>query len=140
MSKILIIGQAPPSIKQRVPYDTTMLYEIFSWVGISKEDAQDIFEFDAVYDKFPGFNSKGGHLPPNEEQMEEYWDSTLFNKVAMSNKVIILGNVARDFIQSNTICLDSKFLFLLHPSRLNYNRILERKSYIIEKLSNFIKN
>lgn len=40
MKKILIIGQAPPLQKQDVPYDTTMLYEWLSEIGISKEKAQ----------------------------------------------------------------------------------------------------
>ena len=40
-NKILIIGQAPPAVKQTVPYDTTMLYEMFAWVDISKEQAKE---------------------------------------------------------------------------------------------------
>lgn len=54
-NKILIIGQAPPAVNQRVPYDTTLLYDIFEWVGIDKEQAQNMFDFDAVYNKFSWF-------------------------------------------------------------------------------------
>ena len=34
--KILIIGQAPAAVKQEVPYDTTYLYTMLEWIGISK--------------------------------------------------------------------------------------------------------
>lgn len=51
-TKIIIIGQAPPAVKQIVPYDTTLLYDMFSWVNISKEQAQELFEFEAMVDFF----------------------------------------------------------------------------------------
>ena len=77
----LIIGQALPAVKQEYPYDTTMLYDWLNEVGISKEEAQNIFEFDAVYDKFPVFDSKGGHLKPTKDQMEEYYERSLRDKI-----------------------------------------------------------
>lgn len=141
MNKILIIGQAPPAVSQRIPYDTTMLYEILEWVGITKEKAQDMFEFSAVYNKFPGRDPlTGGHLKPTQEQMDLYWDEVLETKVQCSNKIILLGNVARDFINSKpkTWSCNTDFLELLHPSRLNYNRIMENKESITNKLKQFI--
>jgi len=51
--KTLIIGQAPANQKQTYPYDTTQLYDWLNEIGISKEEAQNLFTFDAVYDKFP---------------------------------------------------------------------------------------
>lgn len=137
MSKILVIGQAPPAVNQRVPYDTTMLYEILSWVDITKEEAQNIFEFDAVYNKFPGFNSKGGHLPPSQYQMFSYWVDSLHDKITKYEKIIVLGNVAKDFIK-NKLPQDKNVLFLVHPSKRNYTRIMENKDKITSQLKDFI--
>jgi uracil-DNA glycosylase len=142
MNKILIIGQAPPAINQRVPYDTTMLYEILSWIDITQDSAQNIFEFDAVYNKFPGRDPlTGGHLKPKQEQMDLYWDEVLENKVQLADKVILLGNVAKDFIISKpkTWSSNKQFLELIHPSRLNYNRIIFNKENITNKLKEFLK-
>ena len=97
--KILIIGQAPPAVKQATPYDTTMLYEILEWVGISKDSAQDLFDFDAVYNEFPGWEN-GKHRVPTKLEMEYHWDKVLETKVQLANKVILLGNVAKNFINS----------------------------------------
>lgn len=140
-TKILIIGQAPPAVNQRVPYDTTMLYEILSWVNITKEDAQNIFEFDAVYNKFPGKDPLGGHLKPSQEQMDLYWNESLESKVQLADRVILLGNVAKDFINSKpkTWSSNKQFLELIHPSRLNYNRIIFNKENITNKLKEFLK-
>lgn len=142
MNKILIIGQAPPSVNQRVPYDTTMLYEILDWVGISKDSAQDLFEFDAVYNKFPGYGPNKEHLKPTQEQMDFYWEKELEEKVQLADKVILLGNVARDFLNSKpkTWPCNTEFLELIHPSRLNYNRIIQNKENITQKLKEFIYN
>jgi uracil-DNA glycosylase len=141
MSKILIIGQAPPAVKQIVPYDTTMLYEILEWVDITKEEAQNIFEFDAVYNEFPGRDKlTGSHLQPTQQQMDLYWDKVLETKVQLANKVILLGNVARNFINSKpkTWSCNTEFLELIHPSRLNYNRIIQNKEIITKQLKEFL--
>jgi uracil-DNA glycosylase len=141
MSKILIIGQAPPAVKQSVPYDTTMLYEILEWVDITKEEAQNIFEFDAVYNEFPGRDKlTGSHLKPTQQQMDLYWENILETKVQIANKVILLGNVARNFINSKpkTWSCNTEFLELIHPSRLNYNRIIQNKETITKQLKDFL--
>lgn len=132
MDKILIIGQAPPAVKQGVPYDTTMLYEWFSELGISKEEAQNIFDFDAVYDKFPGFSNNGGHLKPNESQMEDYWQRELKQKTDNCKSIIVLGACARDFLKTKNI--DKQISFTIHPSRRNYSLYIKNKSDIIRTI------
>jgi len=134
-TKILIIGQAPPAVKQEIPYDTTLLYDMFSWVGISKEQAQDIFDFDAVYNKFTGHNPNGGHNKPTMEQMNKYWEESLRDKVFMATTVIVLGNVARDFIRSKT---GRNVIEIIHPSKRNYSKIMATKEDIIKKLNRII--
>jgi hypothetical protein len=137
--KILLIGQAPPAAKQRVPYDTTLLYEILSWVGISKEKAQEMFEFEAVSDKFPGFLEKG-HKTPSQEDMDKHWSSTLESKVQAADKVWLLGNVARDYFYSKpkTWSCNLEILETLHPSKLNYSRIHAQKEQLITKIESFL--
>lgn len=138
-TKILIIGQAPPAIKQKLPYDTTLLYEMLSWVGITKEKAQEMFEFEAVSDKFPGFLEKG-HKLPSQEDMENHWSRTLESKVQATDKIWLLGNVARDFFHSKTKTwsCNLEILETLHPSKLNYSRIYAQKEKITKLLKDFI--
>ena len=134
-SKVLIIGQAPPAVKQSVPYDTTLLYEMLEWVDITKEDAQNLFEFDAIYGEFPGFDENGGHKKPTQQQIEEYWVTTLSTKVTNAQSVLVLGNVAKDFIKSiEEVYPYKKFVYLIHPSKRNYSRIMESRSYITNQL------
>jgi len=139
MKKILIIGQAPPLKEQKIPYDSTLLYTILEWVGISKEQAQDTFEFEAVSNEFPGLNKNNGHKLPSVGDMCIHWHTTLHKKFAEADKVLILGEVARKFIfarmrprttlTQRTYCMD-------HPSRRNYSRIMASKESIITQSGN----
>ncbi len=139
MSKVLVIGQAPPAVTQTVPYDTTMFYDMLSWVGISKQQAQDIFEFEAVCNTFPGFDNNG-HKKPSKEQMDKHWDDTLQVKVIMAKKIILLGNVAAEYFDLKTFDWNYNLapLKLIHPSKRNYSKIIESKKSITEKLKNFL--
>lgn len=141
MNKILIIGQAPPAVKQSVPYDTTLLYEMLSWVGITKEESQSIFEFEAVSNIFPG-HSISGHNKPSVEQMGEHWEATLKNKVELAEKVWLLGNVARDYFYSKpkTWSCNLEILETVHPSKRNHSRIFLNKDKITAQLKNFIQS
>ena len=136
MDKILIIGQAPPAQKQLLPYDTTMLYDWFEQLGISKNDALDMFLFDAVYDKFPGYNSNGGHLKPNEQQMEDYWKRGLKQKVGKCKAILVLGACARDFLKTKEI--NKPIAYIIHPSKRNYSLYLKNKDSILKSISNLI--
>jgi uracil-DNA glycosylase len=136
MNKILIIGQAPAKQEQQVPYDTTLLYTMLEWVGISKDKAQDIFEFEAVSNVFPGSNEIG-HLKPSKEAMDRHWNETLEMKVQCADKVWLLGNVAKEYFYSKpkTYSCNLEILETCHPSKRNYSRIMSDK----EKLSSAIK-
>ena len=134
---ILIIGQALPAVKQEYPYDTTMLYDWLNEVGISKEEAQNIFEFDAVYDKFPGFDSKGGHLKPTKDQMEEYYEKKLKNKIENCKSILVLGNCAKEFLLTKEI--DKPIEFTIHPSKRNSHLYNKNKENVISKIKNIIK-
>jgi uracil-DNA glycosylase len=138
-SKILIIGQAPPAIKQPYPYSTTMLYDWFKEVGINKEEAQELFIFEAVYNKFPGYNENGGHKLPSQEQMDDYWP-VLECMIGEASKIIVLGNTAKDYLNSKNSfqILNPKVLYLMHPSKMNYNRYIKNKDKLISDLRKFI--
>jgi len=136
MDKILIIGQAPPANKQLMPYDSTMLYEWLERVGVSKNDALDIFHFDAVYDKFPGYNSNGGHLKPTEKQMDDYWERELRQRVNDCKSILVLGACARDYLKTKNI--DKPITFTIHPSKRNYSLYLKNKESILNEIKTLI--
>lgn len=137
-TKILIIGQAPPAITQSYPYDTTMLYDWFNELGINKEQAQNLFDFDAVYDKFPGFDKNGGHKKPTYEQFLDYWERSLKEKSENCKSIIVLGNVAKDCISSMKI--DKPMIFLIHPSKRNYSLYTKNKENILKQLKSVLLN
>lgn len=142
--RILIIGQAPPNQPQDVPYSTTMLYEWFKECGISKEQAQEMFTFEAVYNKFPGYKNiggvegYGGHAVPTRKQMDEYWP-TLEAIIEEHDKIIVLGSVARNYLDNKTVFIfTEKVLWLMHPSTFNRNRYTVNKVNLINQLKSFI--
>ena len=138
--KILVIGQAPPAVKQELPYDSTMLYEMLSWVGVTKEKAQELFEFEAVFNEFPGYG-ESGHLKPSVDQMNQHWNETLETKVQIANKVLLLGNVARDYFYSKpkTWSCGLEIFELIHPSKRNFARIMNSKEHIVKTLNHLLQ-
>lgn len=140
-NKILIIGQALPAIPQQYPYDSTLLYQ---WLNdacnISLEEAQGIFDFDAVFGSFTGFDANGCHLKPTKEQMDEHWDKTLQTKVELADKVWVLGNVAKDYIatKDKTWSCNTQWLYTIHPSKRNWNLYEKNKTRILNSINEFL--
>ena len=135
-NKILIIEQAPPAVKQSLPYDTTMLYDWLEELGINKYKAQDMFDFDAVYDKFPGFSDNGGHLKPSKEQMYDYWERGLKQKVDNAKSILVLGSVAKDFLKDRNI--NKPTAFVIHPSKRNTWLYNKNKDNILNKIKSLL--
>lgn len=141
MKKILIIGQAPPAVKQVVPYDTTMLYEILDWVNISKEAAQHLFELEACTDTFPGFDEHKNHLPPTIEQFMLHFNSTLKAKMEAADKILILGRVAFNRMHNPPaaeLISKKEVMTMIHPSKRNRHFLLKDRAAITAKLNKFI--
>lgn len=136
--KILIIGQAPPYQKQEVPYDTTMLYEWFNDVGIDKNTALQMFDFDAVSNKFPGFTETGGHKVPSKEDMDAHYRTLLKYKIEQSDKIIVLGAVAWSYLSDKINTKNKKILKLMHPSTRNRALYNKNKTQIIEQLKSIL--
>lgn len=132
---VAIIGQALPAITQDYPYSTTMLYDWLEKCGISQEQAQELFLFDAVYNKFPGFDSKGGHKIPSQEQMDEYWPE-LSKKLIGVSKIWILGNVAKNYLNSKPIT--HEILYTIHPSYRNQALFNKNSTKIINQIKSFL--
>lgn len=138
--KILIIGQALPDVEQSLPYDTTMLYDwLTEAAGVGPIQAQREFEFDAVFPGFPGYDKNGGHNKPTKNQMLVHWNNALETKVQLADKVWVLGNVAKEFIekQPKTWSCNTEFLFTMHPSRRNYHKFTLCREELISKLRAF---
>ena len=141
MSKILIIGQAPGIRNQKVPYDTTLLYEMLSWVGVTKEQAQTMFEFEAMSAEFPG-KVKSSHKTPTQEEMHLHWGNVLEPKVILADKVWLLGKVASKYFHSlpKTWSCNLEIIETFHPSRRNYSKIMKQKEAITTLLSEFLNS
>lgn len=139
MKKILIIGQAMPAVKQAVPYDTTMLYDWLEAVGVSKEAAQAMFEFEAMSNTFPGFDDKGGHKKPSIDDVKKHWP-VLEEKLQLADKVILLGAVAAGFYDTmpRTWSCNIRELYLIHPSKRNIDKFNRNKEQILSSLKQFI--
>lgn len=143
MKKILVIAQAPPSptVIQKYPMDTTMWPEWLKECNITLEQAQEMFEFEAMTDKFPG-HGKSGHKVPGIEEMQTYYTQVLLRKIREFDRVILLGNVPKDFFNTYHTVLNDKpktaILCLIHPSRRNYDRYMQNKEQIINSLKEFI--
>lgn len=135
MNKILIIGQAPPLKEQAVPYDSTMLYDWFDSVGVSKKSAADMFDFDAISNEFPGLTKNNQHKKPSKESVRRHYENCLKTKIELSAKIIILGNVAKEFLPPIT---DKPVLFLMHPSRRNYHKYTLVKDQLLIALKTFL--
>lgn len=141
MEKILIIGQALPAVKQEVPYDTTMLYDWLNEVGVSKEEAQEMFEFDAVFGQFTGFDSNGGHLKPTKQQMEDHWEGSLASKTIGVKKIWIVGRVAEEFLREKGVykgMFGKDVITTIHPSKRNFSLYTKNKEVFLRKLKEFL--
>ena len=136
--KILVIGQAPPDVKQAVPYDTTMFYDWLGEIGIDKDTAQKMFIFDSVGTFFPG-RSKGGHNKPSQEDMDSHWPE-LETKIQGVDKVWILGNVAYDYFSSKekTWSCNLEVIKTIHPSRRNFSIYKDNKDAILDHIKEFL--
>lgn len=139
--KILIIGQAPPAVPQQVPYDTTMLYDILRWAGVTKQQAQEMFVFEACTDRFLGHGDEG-HKVPTREHFDEHYNKALKSKLADADKVWILGAVAfnhlMDHPKANIEMCFKHVLSTIHPSKRNYSRIMQDRDKLTEKLKAFL--
>ena len=143
MKKILIIGQAPPLQKQNIPYDTTMLYEWLSEIGIDQIPAQQIFDFEAMTDKLPKISSSGSHIPPSKEEMKDYFKRVLKRKIENSKKIILLGASPRNFFGKKDFFKrydknGYKVLSLIHPSTRNRSMYNTNKEKILSLLKEII--
>lgn len=138
MSKILVIGQAPPAVTQKVPYDTTMFYDWLAEIGITKYEAQNLFEFEAVSNIFPG-HGDSGHLLPTPEIMMQHWNNTLGNKVLAHDKIWIMGNVAWNFLERRVELEGKEVLETMHPSKRNIGWYKANKAVILHKIEMFVK-
>ena len=135
MNKILIIGQSPPNKPQQVPYDSTLLYVMLSWVNITKEQAQEMFEFEAI-----SLINPGKHAPKIAD-MKAHWPD-LEEKIQCADKVWLLGISAGNFFwkQPKTWSCNLQVLYTMHPSRRNYSRIMKKKEEITQQLFSFLNN
>lgn len=117
---------------------------MLEWVGISKEQAQGLFEFEAVSNVFPGSVKNRGHLRPTEEEMTKHWQTTLCRKVEEASGIWIMGRVASKFFygqfkSSPPSYFGHNVIETIHPSRRNYSKIMAQKELITSLIKNLAK-
>ncbi len=95
-SLALIVGQAPPEKKYKLPFGKTRLYKWFKQIGLSEEYIIQNFEFEALVNKFPG-KSSNGHKIPNSIDIQKHLPKIL--KKLKNNKIKVMIPVGKLAIQ-----------------------------------------
>lgn len=72
----LIIGQAPPEKNYQIPFSGTRLYHWFMTIGITKDEAITLFDFDALANNFLG-KKNNKHIIPNEFEINQHIPSLI---------------------------------------------------------------
>lgn len=144
-NNILVIGQAPPAPDkiQTVPYDTTLFYIMLEWVGVTKEQAQKLFLFESLSDTFPGKTKTGGHKAPGKKESFYHVQCVLWPLINISERVILFGLPVQKTIANYQhlhigVGGNGKYFMLPHPSRRNWNLIMNRKEQITQLLKQCI--
>lgn len=137
-NKILIIGQALPIKPQDIPYDSTQLYKWLDAVGVSQQQAAELFEFDAMSAEFPGKTKAGGHKAPSTKAMKAHYMAVLHDKIMACSKIILLGNCPKGFFNKFGGLQGKPVLHLIHPSKRNVHLFNQSKETILSDLKNFI--
>ena len=70
--------------------------------------------------------------------MLNYWNNNLKDKFNNFKKIIILGNVAKEFLFNIIDKNNENILCLIHPSKRNIKIYKENKEKIIKSLKDFI--
>jgi len=144
MKKILIIWQAPALKKQIFPYDTTMLYNWFEKIWLSKEEAVEFCDFEAMTNKKPKIWKNWWHLAPWKKEMTEYYNSVLKEKIKNSDKILLLWKCPIKFFWfEDFFIVEVKkwktFFTLIHPSKRNILLYRNNKYKILEMLRRVFK-
>lgn len=142
--KILIIGQAPPLKAQKVPYDSTMLYEWLQEIGVNKKYAQKLFDFEALTDEIPDVDGKGNHRRPRKQQIVDYLNRVLYKKIVNSEVIILLGDCSIKYFGYSGFFIEDKMqnatvLTCIHPSTRNRYRFNKNKEEVLNVFNRAIQ-
>ena len=137
MAKILIIAQAPPLKSQTRPMDSTLFETWLKDAGYQFDNLEDVFEFEAVYDKFPGKTRYGAHRAPSKKQRDEHWP-VLETKILAAEKIWVMGNTAYDYVIDKILPLRKDFIWTMHPSRRNLHKYRQQKDEIIKLIKHLL--
>lgn len=88
MVEALFIGQAPPRIKDEIPFGRTQLYRWLATVGISQEEALRDFAYTALVPVFPGMKGRS-HRPPNADEILAHRSELLRRVAEWQPRVIV---------------------------------------------------
>jgi uracil-DNA glycosylase len=97
----IFIGQAPPEKNYDIPFAKTRLYDWFEQCGLDKNSLLNLFEFDALVDKFPGKKNKQ-HLEPSEKDILNHIPWLLKKIQKQKIKLVVpVGKLAIQYVFNN---------------------------------------
>lgn len=107
MSKnFLIIGQAKGEKWKHGPMYASKLWDWFATIGVTREEAYEIFAFDAMTDQGTA-RAKKGRVPPSGEQMKAYRPTLITNTEKLKPTLIVpIGGLAIQQVLNQKITLD----------------------------------
>jgi len=69
----------------------------------------------------------------------KHYREVLKPKIQVADKILVLGTVAKKYIEERESLYPNKtFLYIVHPSRRNYELVYRQKEHITRLLKNFI--
>jgi uracil-DNA glycosylase len=103
----LIIGQAKGEKWKLGPMYSSKLWDWFATIGLTREQAYDIFQFDALIEHGTA-RAKKGRVPPSTVQMKTYRPKLIENIDAQKPKLIIpIGNLAiRQVLNQSNVLME----------------------------------
>lgn len=129
----MIVGTAPVSEIESDPFGQTMLFDMLQWAGMTKR---------MVIERFYIEYCVPSPLDERELQFKEIYDhfiSNLIDKLAVCEKVIVLGPVAqRFFLDYGFFFPRIEFLMLPDPDIRYYNRIMDMQSELTYVIKHFL--
>lgn len=106
VKKFLIIGQAKGEKWKHGPFYASKLWDWFATIGLTRDDAYKLFEFDALIDSGTA-RAKKGRVPPSGEQMKLYRPTLVANTNRLNPTLVVpVGNLAVRAVLDAPILLD----------------------------------
>lgn len=96
----MIVGLAPCFLKERIPFDKTMLYYLLQMIGIDKEEALQMFYMEYCYPD-SCYNEYQIIDVLNTKRFLRHFEDNIVDKLSRCNKVIVIGQLPQQYFLLN---------------------------------------